>query len=239
MGASDASSSTTYTPDPSSPLFLLSSDVPGVSLVSVTFSGTGFGGWRRNMIVSLSARNKIGFIEGSCPRPAEDTPQFKQWDRCNNMVISWLTISLSPNIAESVQYSDTDESIWAQLNRRYGSVNGIKVFEIKQEITSTHQGPLDIASYFNKLKKLWDELRFMCTNHANTCVCAAKPGLQKEEEENRLHQFLMGLNETYVGVRSNLLMMQPPPSLDTAYSILLQALRINAKFAEVLLWQLL
>ncbi|XP_019244399.1 PREDICTED: uncharacterized protein LOC109224266 [Nicotiana attenuata] len=193
MGASDASLSTTYTPDPSSPLFLLSSDVPGVSLVSLPFSGT-----------------------------AEDTSQFKQWDRYNNMVISWLTNSLSPGIAESVQYSDTAESIWAQLNRRYGSVSGIKVFEIKQEITSTHQGSLDIASYFNKLKKLWDELRFMCTNHANTCVCVAKPGLQKEEEENRLHQFLMGLDETYVGVRSNLLMMQPPPSLDTAYSILLQ-----------------
>lgn len=96
------------------------------------------------------------------------------------------------------------------------------MFEIKQKIASTHQGSLDIASYFNKLKKLWDELRFMCTNHANTCVCATKPGLQKEEEDNRLHKFLMGLNETYVGVRSNLLMMQPPPSLDTAYSILLQ-----------------
>ncbi|XP_070017979.1 uncharacterized protein [Nicotiana sylvestris] len=168
MGGSDTSSSTTYTSDASSLLFLLFSDVPGVSLVSVPFSGTDFGGLRQNMIVSLSARNKIGFIDGSCPRPGEDTPQFKHWERCNNM------------------------------------------------------GSLDIASYFNKLKKLWDELRFMCTNHANTCICAAKPRLQKEEEENRLHQFLMGLNETYVGVRSNLLMMQPPPSLDTAYGILLQ-----------------
>lgn len=38
MGGSGTSSSTTYTPDPSSPLFLLSSDVSGVSLVSVPFS---------------------------------------------------------------------------------------------------------------------------------------------------------------------------------------------------------
>ncbi|XP_019244384.1 PREDICTED: uncharacterized protein LOC109224252 [Nicotiana attenuata] len=164
MGGFDTSSSTTYTPDPSSLLFLLSSDVPGVSLVSVPFSWTGFGGWSQNMIVSLTARNKIGFIDGSCPRLAEDTPQ----------LISGIC-----------------------LNRRYGSVSGIKVFEIKQEIASTHQGLLDIASCFNKLKKLLDELRFMCTNHANTCVCAAKPGLQKEEEENILHQFLMCLNQTY------------------------------------------
>lgn len=39
-----ASSSANFIPDPSSPLFILSSDVLGVSLVSNHFSGTGFGG---------------------------------------------------------------------------------------------------------------------------------------------------------------------------------------------------
>ncbi|XP_019259465.1 PREDICTED: uncharacterized protein LOC109237601 [Nicotiana attenuata] len=218
----ETSSSTTYTPEPSSPLFLLPSDVPGISVVPVPFSRTGFGRWRRSMIVSLSARNKIGFIDGSCVKPAENSPQFKQWDRCNNMVISWLTSSLSPDIAESVQYFETAESIWLQLNNRYGSVNRTKVFEIKRELASTFQGTLDIASYFNKLKKLWDELGIMCSSHANSCVCAAKVGLQKEKEEDKVDQFLMGLKEVYIGVRSNILMMQPVPSLDTVYNILLQ-----------------
>lgn len=93
------------------------------------------------------------------------------------MVISWLTSFLSPEIAESVQYSDTAESIWSQLNKRYGSVSVTKVFELKKELASTSQGSLDIASYFNKLKRLWDELRFISTSHINTCTCAAKSGL--------------------------------------------------------------
>ncbi|XP_019265507.1 PREDICTED: uncharacterized protein LOC109243067 [Nicotiana attenuata] len=209
-----ASSSANFIPDPSSPLFLLSSDVLGVSLVSNPFSGTGFGGWRQNMIVSLSARNKIGFIDGTVLKPPENSPQFRPWDRCNNMVISWLTNSLTPDIAESVQYSDTVQSIWTQLNKRYGTVNGTKVFEIKQELASTSQGSLDIASYFNKLKKSWDELGFMRASRGSSCICAAKSELRRKDDENKLHQFLMGLNDTYVGVRSNLLMMQPPPSLE-------------------------
>jgi len=40
----EPSSAPVYTPEPSSPLFLLSSDVPGVSLVAVLFSRNGFGG---------------------------------------------------------------------------------------------------------------------------------------------------------------------------------------------------
>ncbi|XP_075077239.1 uncharacterized protein LOC142163978 [Nicotiana tabacum] len=113
------------------------------------------------------------------------------------MVISWLTSSLSPSIVESVQYCETAEDIWTQLNKRYSTVNGTKIFEIKKELASTNQGTLDIASYFNKLKKLWDELRLMRSSHSSTCTCTAKAGIQKDEEEDRLHQFLMGLNETY------------------------------------------
>uniref|UniRef100_A0A1S3XV48 Uncharacterized protein n=1 Tax=Nicotiana tabacum TaxID=4097 RepID=A0A1S3XV48_TOBAC len=170
---SSSSSSSAYIPEPFSPLFLLSSDVPGVSLVAVPFSGNGFG-------------------------------------------------VISPDIAESVQYSDTAESIWRQLNNRYGTVNRTKVFELKRELAPTYQGSLDIASYFNKLKKIWNELGVIWSSHANSCGCAAKEGLQKEKEEDKVHQFIMGLNEVYVSVRSNLLMMHPLPSLDRVYNILLQ-----------------
>ncbi|XP_060202939.1 uncharacterized protein LOC132631378 [Lycium barbarum] len=176
------------------------------------------------MVISLSAKNKLGFVDGTCPKPnSDDTPEkIRQWDRCNNMVISWLTSSISPNIAESVQYSETAESIWKQLERRYGIVSGTKIFELKKELASTQQGSLDIASYFNKLKKYWNELGTMRKNHSNSCVCAVKTGIEKDEEEDRLYQFLMGLNEVYVGVRSSILMMNPLPHLDDAYNILLQ-----------------
>ncbi|XP_070015971.1 uncharacterized protein [Nicotiana sylvestris] len=219
---SSSASDSEYTPRASSPLFLHSSDIQGMSLVVVTFPGSGFGGWRRSIIVSLSARNKIAFIDGTYLKPSMGSPESKQWDRCNNMVISWLTSSLTPEIAESVPYSDTAKSIWKQLNSRYGTINGTKKFEIKKELAFACQGPLDIASYFNKLKKLWDELGIMGSNHANTCTCVVKDRLLKVDEENKVHQFLIGLNEAYITVRSNILMMNPPPSLDNVYNILLQ-----------------
>ncbi|XP_016471408.1 uncharacterized protein LOC107793544 [Nicotiana tabacum] len=221
-GSSSTTADFEFIPRASSPLFLHSSDIPGMSLVAVPFSGCGFGGWRRSIIVSLSARNKIAFIDGSFPKPAAGSPESKQWDRCNNMVISWLTSSLTPEIAESVHYSDTAESIWKQLNNRYRTISGTKKFKIKKELASTCEGPLDIASYFNKLKKLWDELGAMGSNHANTCTCIANEGLLREDEENKVHQFLIGLNETYITVKSNILMMNPLPSLDNVYNILLQ-----------------
>ncbi|XP_075086037.1 uncharacterized protein LOC142168785 [Nicotiana tabacum] len=178
-----ASGTHEFIPKPFSPLFVQSSDVPGVSLVPVPFSGTNFGGWKRSIIVSLSARNKIAFVDGSLPKPPDNSIESKQWDIYNNMVISWLTSSLSPDITDSVQYSETVEEIWRQLNNRYGTVNGTKDFKIKKELASTCQDSLDIASCFNKLKKLWDELRVVRKNHGNHCTYGAKEGIL----EDRLH----------------------------------------------------
>nr|XP_009627115.1 uncharacterized protein LOC104117736 [Nicotiana tomentosiformis] len=184
MTAGDSSISTSiYSPNPSSPLFIHSSDIPGTCLVLVPFFGIGFGGWKRKMVVALSAKNKIAFIDGSFLKPSDNVVELKFWNICNNMVIFWLTSSLSPDIAESVQYSETVECIWKQVENRYGTVNRTKVFEIKKEFASTCQGPLGIASYFNKLKKLWDVVAFIHKNPINPCNCA----LQKELEEDKLH----------------------------------------------------
>lgn len=104
MTGTDSStpSSSTYFPDPSSPLHLHSSDILGSCLVFFPFSGTGYGGWKRSMVVFLSAKNKIAFIDGTCPKPHDNSPQLQQWNICNNMVISWIASSLTPTIAESV-----------------------------------------------------------------------------------------------------------------------------------------
>ncbi|XP_019248708.1 PREDICTED: uncharacterized protein LOC109227977 [Nicotiana attenuata] len=184
-------SSSTYSSNPSSPLHLHSSDVLGSCLVTVPFSGTGYGGWKRSTVVSLSAKNKIAFIDRTCPKLPDNSPTLQQWNRCNNMVISRITNSLTPIIAESVQYSETAESILRRLESRYGAVNGTKVFELNKELAFTSQGSSDIASYFNKLKKLWDELEMMRKKHSNSCVCPAKSGTKKEEEEDKVHQFVM------------------------------------------------
>lgn len=71
------------------------------------------------------------------------------------------------------------------VESRYGVVNRTKVFEIKNKLVFTFQSSSDITSYFNKLKKLWDELKMMHKKHSNSCVCPAKFGTEKEEKEDK------------------------------------------------------
>ncbi|XP_070008714.1 uncharacterized protein [Nicotiana sylvestris] len=87
--------------------YLYPSDYPGMNLVSSAFDGKGYGGWRRAVIIALSAKNKLRFINGTLIIPKADSAIQQTWDRCNDMVLSWLLNSLSKEIAESVLYSQS------------------------------------------------------------------------------------------------------------------------------------
>lgn len=55
---------------PCHPLYVYPSDVLGTSLVSTPFDGTGYGRWRRNILIALSIRNKLDFINGNSQKPS-------------------------------------------------------------------------------------------------------------------------------------------------------------------------
>lgn len=56
------------------------------------------------------------------------------------------------------------------------------------------------------------------------CVCTCGAAKKCEEYDNtlKLSQFLMGLNDQYTSIRGQLLMMHSLPTLNQAYSLLLQ-----------------
>ncbi|KAH0669476.1 hypothetical protein KY285_025467 [Solanum tuberosum] len=126
--------------------------------VNMTFDGKSFGGWKRGMLIALTAKNKSGFIDGSTHELVVGTNLHNAWSRANNMVIFWLLNSLSREISESVLYSSTAKELWAELEARFGQSSGAKLFQLQMELSDLVQGSYDIATYYTKIKRLWDEL---------------------------------------------------------------------------------
>lgn len=144
--------------NPSHPYFISPSDSPGMQSVNSSFDGKSFAGWRRGMLIALTAKNKAGFIDGSSSEPAAESEFHKAWSRANNMVISWLLNSLSREISESVIYSTTANELWVDLEARFGQSSGAKLFQLQKELNDLVQGSSDIATYYTKIKRLWMNL---------------------------------------------------------------------------------
>ncbi|XP_074264214.1 uncharacterized protein LOC141586778 [Silene latifolia] len=206
------------------PLYIHHSDIPGVKLVGSLFEGSGYGGWKRAMLIALSAKNKIGFIDGTIPKPAASASTAKNWQRCNDIVFSWILNSVSPDIAKSILYSATAEVAWRELEERFGQTNGAQLYGVHKKLNEFSQGNDSIAVYFTKMKAIWDEIDGMNMNPMCSCRCScgSREKQVKFQEDQRIVQFLMGLNDSYGVVRGTILMQHPLPKISFIYNNLLQ-----------------
>ncbi|XP_019238037.1 PREDICTED: uncharacterized protein LOC109218155 [Nicotiana attenuata] len=78
---------------------------------------------------------------------------------------------------------------------------------------------MKLADYFFKLRDLWDE--FDAIMPCPGCPCPESKRYLEHFEYQRLLQFLTGLNETYTQARNQIMMMHPTPSLNKAYSLII------------------
>ncbi|KAL0406343.1 UNVERIFIED_CONTAM: hypothetical protein Slati_3948200 [Sesamum latifolium] len=101
---------------------------------------------------------KLGFIDGSFPRPAVGSTSFKQWRRVDLMVTSWIWNSMSKDIVESFMYCATSRELWIAIQVRYGRSNGPMIYQLQREISTVSQQDLDLTTYLTKATKLWNEL---------------------------------------------------------------------------------
>ena len=206
--------------DSSSPYFLHNGDHPGLVLVSNPLTGANYHTWRRAMLMALTVKNKVGFVDGMISRPNTNDLIFGAWNRCNSMISSWIINSVNRDIADSLLYLDSSCDIWKDLNNRFSQGNGPRIFQIKKQFSTLNQGSLDVNSYFTKLKILWDELKEF--QPVPLCHCGGLRIWTDYQHREYVLQFLMGLNDSYAQIRGQILMMDPFTSINKVFSLVLQ-----------------
>ena len=81
------------------------------------------------MVIALSVKNKIGFIDGSILRPdGTDATLLSLWIKNNNIVISWLLNFVSKEISASILFSNSAFKMWNDLYDRFQQSNRPRIF---------------------------------------------------------------------------------------------------------------
>ncbi|XP_010532340.1 PREDICTED: uncharacterized protein LOC104808363 [Tarenaya hassleriana] len=214
-------------PDPySNPLFLHAADTSSITLVAEKLTGEmNYTLWSRSITKSLLAKNKLGFVLGTIPKPETTHRDFGAWSRCNAIICTWLSNSVSPEIGSLIMYLDEADIIWQTLETRYKQTNVSKIFHVEQKLETLQQGSMELNTFFTKLNALWEELKSyepypVCT--CRGCTCQANKKLLELLDRRNVVKFLMKLNESYQPARRQILMVDPLPSLSKVYNMIAQ-----------------
>ncbi|XP_074266514.1 uncharacterized protein LOC141589789 [Silene latifolia] len=188
-----------------SPLYLHPSESPNLNVTQIVFYGNNYDLWAAAVKNGLDAKNKLAFIESRVKKPVcdeeEETVETVAWRQCNAMIQAWLRNE--------------------ELRGRYSAGNAPRVHQLKGDLNECKQGNDSVIEYYTRLKAIWDELANYSTVKA--CTCEAAASIAKEREEQKVHQFLMGLDsKLYGNIRTNLLMEDPIANINWVYGLILR-----------------
>lgn len=205
------------------PYYLQGSDNPGLILVTNVLNERNYLQWNTYMKKALSAKMKLGFINGTIPEPNLEDRNYNAWKRVDDMISSWIINSISKDIADGFVFTSSARDLWIQFQEQFGESNRPMIYKIQREIASFAQGNLSVTMYYTGLKKLWDELA--CLVPTSNCGCAAHKSTIEANAVNKLMQFLMGLSDSFDNIRSQILVLEPIPPVK-AYSMILRVEKI-------------
>ena len=171
-------------------------------------------------MLALTAKKKIGFVNGKLPIPDVDSPLYEDWQSCNTMVLSWLINSMHVDVSSSIMYCETAREMWLELKHLFSQGNGSKIYNLQSGISHISQNHMTVTEFYTKFKRLWDQL--LNFEPFPECSCGAMKILSASHDKAYVMRFLMGLNENYETLRSQILKSNPFLSMSKVYSLVLQ-----------------
>ncbi|GKB91690.1 hypothetical protein Tco_0963962 [Tanacetum coccineum] len=136
--------------------------------------------------------------------------------------------SMVADLSNAILYADSAYELWKEICERYGQSNGPLIYQNEWELSNVVQGNLSMGTYFNKMKKFWDQLHNLngmpvCTcGQMNTCTCGILDKFFEMESRSKLMQFLMKLNDDFKYAISQIFSIDHLPNVNKAYYIVQQ-----------------
>lgn len=135
--------------DQYSPYYLHPAENPSVILIYPSLSENNYQSQSRLTKRALLSKNEIKFINGKFTTPKEDGHMFDVWERCNNIVLTWISASFSPGIVQSTIFVDNIAQLWIDMHNRFAKSDHFRLSNLLQHIHSPRQGVKSVIVFFS------------------------------------------------------------------------------------------
>ncbi|KAK0600689.1 hypothetical protein LWI29_017477 [Acer saccharum] len=172
--------------------------------------------WSKVMKMRINGRKMWGYISGTKTKPAEGSEEYENWCSENDKVKGWLCDSMSTTLMNRYVCLETAKEVWDSLEAMYTDTSDeTQIFELHRKCFSTKQTGRSLATYYDELAAIFQEIDQRNTVTGESVASIAL--LQKYVGRLRVHMFLSGLDSMYDQVRGEILRKDPPLTLEQSY----------------------
>ncbi|XP_071688885.1 uncharacterized protein [Rutidosis leptorrhynchoides] len=191
--------------DFSDPLYLHTNDTTGTPITAVKLKGTkNYNIWSRSMLLALSTKNKIGFINGTIVRSQTDEILASQLDRCNSVVLSWILGSVIEDLYSGQIFSTNASDVWKELKETYDKIDTSIIYNLHHQINTLKQA---VTSHKDHVKMM-QLMQFLMglnddTTHKDESSSSASSSAHAVLTNDQLMKLLSLINENATPVDAN------------------------------------
>ena len=133
------------------------------------------------------------------------------------MIVGWIRTSIEARVRSTVTFISDSHKLWENIRKRFSVGNKVHIHYLKEQLAACKQDGQSVMDYFGRLAKLWEELDTFKPLPA--CSCSAAARYEQERDEEKVHQFFMGLHESHFGVVcQSIIPSDSPIDLGEAYA---------------------
>jgi len=139
--------------------------------------------------------------------PEEIEPAYEKWEQADQTVFTWIIQNIEISLINNVSQFPTVKTLWKGLATTYGSgTDPIQIYDFHRKANTQKQGKDTLEDFWNKLQAIWMAIDRKQLNPMKCSVDIAT--FNKIKQEQRLYQFLTGIDEKFEVIRRDLLMQE-------------------------------
>jgi gag-polypeptide of LTR copia-type len=134
--------------------------------ISTILSNDNYLLWKSQIVPVLRGHGLISFISEKTVPPEESittsdgvsqiNPNFDKWQKQDQLILTWLFNSLSPQILSQVLNCETSLQLWQKLQQIYNSQSLAKILELKLKLQTIKKGGSYCTRYLQKFQAIAD-----------------------------------------------------------------------------------
>lgn len=190
---------------------------PASAPIGIKLDGSNYALWSQVLEMYISGKDKLGYINGELKQPSQTDPSFRKWRTDNAVVKGWLINSMEPALIGNFIRFPTSKMVWDSIATTYfDGGDTSQVYDLRRRVSRLRQTGGSLEKYYTDLQGLWREIDF---RRPNPMKCPDDIQLYNNLlQEDRVYVFLDGLDDRLDNIRSDVLHMQPFPTVEQAYA---------------------
>ena len=131
-----------------SPYDLSANNNPGAVISQPPLTGLNYDEWAINLRMALSSRKKFGFLDGSIPKPAADSPYLEDWVANNHLLVGWIKQTIDSKIRSSMSTREIAKDLWDIIKKRFPLKSGERLQQLSNSLATCKQNGSTVDDYF-------------------------------------------------------------------------------------------